>query len=164
MLEGNGENVSNFEWDLEYEDFTNRFEAWLEITDVKLQSIQDLYDNLHSWLGITKRGYSLPSQKQMDFFSEFYNQPYYDISSYEREQEEIMEGAPSYEFKSGSLYNEGTHEFARNVKGQYEHYIAEERTFHFKYGDIVVLVDSKTKRILSHFKDISKNEYLGSRY
>lgn len=161
MIEGSEENIVHFEWNEDYQDFTNRFEAWVELRDIKMDSIQDLYDELSDWLGITKRGKKLPTQTQMDFFSEYYKQPYYDISSYEREVEAERVGAPMYEYRTGSLYNEGTREFRRKSEKGYEYHIAEEKMFHFKHGDYIILRDARTKRILAYHKDIS-GKYLGS--
>jgi hypothetical protein len=37
-MEGKPENVSSFEWDPDYNDFTNRFEEWIELRDLKLNT------------------------------------------------------------------------------------------------------------------------------
>jgi hypothetical protein len=107
----------------------------------------------------------LPTQKQMDFFSEYYNKSYFDISASERESEEIVKEEIAYKYANDSFYNEFTKEFAKkNKEGNYEHFIAVEKTFSYKYGDRTVLVDSKTNKILAHHYDVRTNRYLGSRY
>lgn len=164
-MEGKPENVSSFEWDPDYNDFTNRFEEWIELRDLKLNTSLDLHDALHDWLGITKSGKSLPTQKQMDFFSEFYNTTYFGISALERESREIVKEEVTYKYRGDSFYNEFTKTFAkRNKSGVYEHYIAAERTFNYRYGDRTILVDVKTNKILAHHFDAKSNKYLGSQY
>jgi hypothetical protein len=146
-MKGSEDNIVHFEWNEEYQDFINRFESWVNPEEIK--SPDDLYDRLHDWLGITKKGKSLPTQTQMDFFTEYYKQEYFDIVETEREEEGIGE-APLYEYKTGSLYNEFSHEFTyRNRKTEkYEHYMVVEREINFRLGKAVVFRDTKTGRIL----------------
>jgi hypothetical protein len=163
-MQGDSENLVHFEWDPEYQDFTNRFEQWIDLRELKITSSTDLYDALHDWLGITKKGIMLPSQKQMDFFSEYFGSSYFDISAQERIEKEIEAEAPTYGYTCGHFYNTGTHVFryydARSDKTII--YTAEEKVYNFKYGRRIVLRDAKSKKILAHHIDLTTEKYLGS--
>lgn len=161
-MHGDSSKVTNFEWDPEYQDFTNRFEGFVDIENIKTP--QDLYDKLHDWLGITKKGRLLPTQKQMDFFSEYYGTQYYDIKEYEKEERAEQEDVVTFEYKSGGMYNVYNKVFAKRLPDRtYEAHEVEEVTYHLKYGNRTVLRDRKTKRILSHHYDETNKQYLGSR-
>lgn len=164
-IEGKSENLSRYEWNEDYEDFINRFEEWIDIKDLKLGKVNDLYDALHDWLGITKRGKLLPTQNQMDFFSEYYGVENFPVSSYEEDvYKKEQEVAPQWGYTQGTIYNEGTKEaeFRNRRTDKYEHYMVEEKIFEFKNRRVVILRDTRTKKILAWHKDLTNDRYLGS--
>lgn len=163
-IEGNKDRIVSYEWDEDYEDFINRFEEWVDIKSLKISDINDLYAELHNWLGITKRGKLLPTQPQMNLFSEYYGLENFPVSAYESEiHEKERQVSPQFGYTQGTIYNEGTREVEyRNTRtNKYEHYIGEEKMFKFKNRTVIVIRDSKTKRILAWHKDITNDRYLG---
>jgi hypothetical protein len=170
MREGNSGNVVHFEWKEQYDDMINRFEDFIDIENIK--TVDDLYKEMHDWLGITRTGRFLPSQKQMDLFSEYYEQPYYDVGAYERQVREVERKFTAYEYSGNRHWNQETHEFIRPMKDKtgkiitYTHHYGVLDTISFpKRGvDIQVIRDKKFGYILAWHKDITHQKYLGSQY
>lgn len=165
MIEGNSSNLVHYEWNEEYNDYINRFEDWVDIE--KIKSIQDLYDELHEWLGVSKKGRLFPSQKQMDFFSEYYKQGYYDVRT-EYVSEEPSEEA--YEYKSGSYYSPVSGEFRKfTPEKKYEVYSGFKTVSNMKFfgkyvGRVEMIRDKKTGRILGWHRNLTKDIYYGKKY
>ena len=170
-IKGDESRLAHFEWNEEYDDWVNRFEAQVDIT--KIKGVQELYDALHDWLGVSKRGRMFPTQTQMDFFSEYYHLDNFPVSEYMSEYYEKQEGtAPQYHYRSGTFYNEETKEVSfRNRKtDKYEHYIGKETLINMRwsnkrgystYRKIVVIRDVRTNKILAWHKDITNEKYYG---
>jgi hypothetical protein len=89
----------------------------------------------------------------MDFFSELYQFPYYEVP----EEKYVY----YFELERGA-YNRDTKEFGRYEDGKT--YIVEEKLFHMRYGDRIVLRDARTKRIMSHLRDARTGTYYDVRY
>jgi len=150
--------------DDEYDDFINRFEEWVELGEAEFDNEDELYDVLHDWLGIKKSGDWLPSQNQMDVFTRHFGFDEYSVMSRIDKEANIEAATPTWEFKNGSMYNEGTKEFAKRIdQHTYEHYNTFEQTRHFTYGDRIVIVDEKTGKVLAHKYDLKNKKDLGSR-
>jgi hypothetical protein len=151
ILDGAWENLISFEYSPEYNDFINRFEDSVDIR--KLKSVDDLYVKMHDWLGKGQ-----PTQKQMDFFTEYYRIPYYGVKVEKPEYKQKY----FYIFTSNSMYNRNTSEFAKYNKrtGTTIYYKTEEARINFKYGERIVIRDIKTKRFVAHFYDFKDKKYL----
>jgi hypothetical protein len=170
-MKGSSSNVVHFGWTEEYDDLINRFESYVDIEDIK--TIDDLYEGLHDWLGVSKRdGSPLPNQKQMDLFSEYYEQPFYDVKAYERQVYAKEQEMPSWEYGKTRYYNPETKVFTKPVYGSdkriltFTHHTGVIKTYHFnkRMIDVEVIVDKKTGKILAWHKDITHNKYYGSQY
>jgi len=149
MVEGNPGNLISFNWNPEYEDLTNRFEGWVGAEELdKIKTAQDLYDKLDKWMPKHQ-----PKPKQMDLFTEYYKLPYFQI----KEDAYVW----FFELKTGA-YNRDTSKFGSFKTGK-EHEV-EERVYHMKYGDRLVLVDKKKKFVLAHLKDLKTDEFLSAKY
>jgi hypothetical protein len=174
-LTGDKNKLSHYEWDEDYEDFINRFEEWIDIKKLKLGGVNELYDALHDWLGITKRGRLLPTQPQMDLFSEYFGVENFPVSEYMSDvYKKEQQLAPQFGYIHGTIYNEGTHEveFRNRKTNKYEHYIGEEKELNIKYVNkrkntvtfkkVIVIRDVRTKKILAWHKDVTNDKYLGN--
>jgi hypothetical protein len=147
----------------DYEDFLNRFEDWIELSDEEFETEDELYDVLHSWLGIKRTGEWLPSQNQMNVFTEHYGLNDYPVRARIERERDISEATPLFEYKDGSFYNPATKEFAKFVtQHEFKHSVATERIYNFSYGRRIVLVDDKTGKILAHKYDLTNEKELGS--
>lgn len=105
----------------------------------------------------------MPTQTQMDFFSEYYDTEFFDIVSFKREEEELSGGKKFiFEYKSGTLYNPDTHETQHKHKktGKYSYHMSEEKDIWLHGHKVTVIRDTKTMRILAWHK--VDDNYLGS--
>lgn len=146
MAEGDPTNLRSFVWDDNYDNYVRRFEDFVNVD--RLMTLDDLYMTLDEWLPEHQ-----PTQTQMDFFSEYFQFPYYEVPEEKwRYYFELRRGA----------YNRDNREFGRYEDGKT--YIVEEKVYHMWYGDRVVLRDAQTKKILSFLKDPLTGHYYDTRY
>jgi len=170
-ISGDANRLKNYEWNEDYDDWINRFEQVVDIT--KIKNADELYDELHNWLGVTKKGRLLPTQTQMNFFSEFYGVEHFPVSEYISQVYEKEEQiGPSYRYRSGTYYNEATSgvNFHNRRKDIYEYYTGEEITVNMmwtnregytKYRRVIMIRDVKSKKILAWHKDLTQDKYFG---
>jgi hypothetical protein len=173
--------LANFEWNEDYKDFKNRFEAWIgadKIKELKTEDSRAMYEVIHDWLGMsTRTGRIFPTQRQMDFFCEVYDKKYFDILEHrnmEKEAEPL-----TWEYSRNRYYNETNKSFMRTKEDKREYFETKEvhrtvslfgrgrtadgeriRVLHKR----ILIVDIKTNKVLAHKFDEDEGRYLGSQY